>query len=318
MKKKILTASAILLALAASAFGQTASAPQQAPAQSPERRQRPAPRTPADKPAAPQPAAAPAAPAYQPPQVSFKNDLLTLKAKSVPLAAILEAIGDAARVALVIPTEGVGDAPVSVEMPNYPLEEALRTLLADYDAFFYYGAGEKDPARLQIVWVYPKGKGQGLAPVPPEEWASSDEMRDQLASSDPEQRARAIDALVNRKGSAAQEEVMTALEDDNATVRSQALYSAMNRALDLPPETLNKLATDDASPDVRFLALESLQATNDPNLRALAEQALNDPDLNVQNKAREILSQLDAANQPPAPPRTPREPQRPQRRRSAP
>jgi hypothetical protein len=238
-----------------------------------------------------------AAPAAQRPAAEVKDNLLTYSVRQQPLERVLDEISQRTKIA-VIRLEGVGSQRVSFQFNQYPVEEALRQILADYDAFYYYGVEGGGAAALRAVWVYPKGRGVGLAPVPPEEWASTEEMQDQLEHSNPDARIRAINAITARRGDAAQAEVLKALEDPDARVRAEALYAASANGVELPPGTLHNLLADPA-PDVRFLALDALANANDPGLRNLAQAALYDSSPAVQARAREIIEMLEAADRPP-------------------
>lgn len=240
-------------------------------------------------------------PADPRPQVTFKNGLLTLRGQDRPLRWFLDEISREAKVAMMV-ADGVGEERLSADFNKLPVEEALRDLLQEYDVFFFYSGQGAPAGTLRAVWVYPQGQGQGLEPVPPEKWASTKEVEERLADSDPEVRARSIETLIERKGDQALEAVLKALEDEEAQVRVQALYQALAGGLELPESTLANLLLSDDSSDVRFLALEAL-ATG-PEARWTAERALTDPSPQVQQKAREILRGLEAASRPakPAPP----------------
>ncbi|MGH3118772.1 MAG: HEAT repeat domain-containing protein, partial [Gaiellales bacterium] len=173
-----------------------------------------------------------------------------------------------------------------------PLDEALRRLLQDHDAFFFYGVERDRPASLRVVWVYPKGRGRGLMPVPPETWASTKELEGELRDADPPTRGRAVETLVKRKGERARDEVLRALADPDGRVRSRALHSALRARLDFPVELLTRLALEDSSSHVRFLALEALE-TRPAVIAPIASRAMHDPDPHVRSKAGEILSKLD-------------------------
>lgn len=112
----------------------------------------------------------------QRPVVAVKGERLTVQVQDRPLDWILEEISRESRVAIVR-AAGVGDERVSLQLHDVPLDEALHEILMDHDAFFFYGAEREAPAALKVVWVYPKGRGRGLAPVPPEAWASTQEMQ---------------------------------------------------------------------------------------------------------------------------------------------
>src|SRR6185369_2934366 len=128
--------------------------------------------------------------------VSFKNGRLSVGALNRTVAGILEEISREAPVAIVMAT-GVGEERASISFQDVMLEEGLRQILKDYDAFFFYGADKEGPAALKVVWVYPRGKAQGYAPVPPELWASTKELEPMLADPDPQVRSRAIESLID-------------------------------------------------------------------------------------------------------------------------
>jgi len=228
-------------------------------------------------------------------QVAFKDGLVTLQAKDRPLSWFLNEISRAAGVAVVL-ADGVGVERLSIDFKDLPAEEAFRQLLRDYDAFFFYSGEGMKPASLRVVWVYPKGQGKGLQPVPPEQWASTKEFEEELGDPDPDVRARSIEALIERKGNRALEAVLKALEDQEARVRTRALYQAISAGLELPEDVLIALALSDSSPSVRFLALEAL-ATG-PEAHWIAQRALSDPSPHVQQRAQEILRGLETASRP--------------------
>lgn len=241
----------------------------------------------------------------QRPIITVKAERLTVQVQDRPLDWVLEQISRESRVAIVR-AAGVGGERVSLQLRDVPLDEALRQILADHDAFFFYGVEREEPTSLSVVWVYPKGQGRGLAPVPPEAWASTQEMQEQAkADPDPAARAKAIEALVERKGGQARDAVLEALQDRDDQVRTQALYAAQNAGIGIPAHALARMALRDSSPSVRFLALQGLAA--DPNakaaidLRTIATEALSDPSPHVQIKAQEILDRLDPAARPAQP-----------------
>src|SRR3989442_14970629 len=108
--------------------------------------------------------------------VTFADGRLTVQVQNRQLEWVLEEISRQARVAIVRGA-GVGAERVSLDLQGLPIDEALQLILVDHDAFFFHGVEKKAPALLRVVWVYPKGRGRGLAPVPSEEWASTRELR---------------------------------------------------------------------------------------------------------------------------------------------
>jgi hypothetical protein len=141
----------------------------------------------------------PSKPARQGEIIAFSEGGLTVRVQGRSLAWLLREISH--KVGLPItPAEDVGAQPVSVQLQELPLDEGLRQILKDHDAYFFYGVEGKGPASLKAVWVYRKGRGRGLEPVPPETWASTKEFEAMLADPDPAVRSRAVEALIERKG----------------------------------------------------------------------------------------------------------------------
>jgi hypothetical protein len=168
--------------------------------------------------------------------VSFKDGRLSVYAQDRSLERLIDEISAKSGIPIVL--SDVGSQLVSANFQNLPLDEGLRQILSKYDAFFFYGADEQHPSSLKAVWVYPKGKARGVEPVPPEKWASTKDIEAMLADKDPEVRGRAIESLVERKGEVALDAVLKCLHDDDAQVRTQALYEAVNASLQVPEEVL--------------------------------------------------------------------------------
>ena len=237
----------------------------------------------------------------EPFQSAFKYGMLTYRAQNQTLRSILDRIAAMANVDIAL-SEGLGDEKLSVEFQHYRLDEALRQMLKGYDAFFFYGVDEERerPASLRAVWVYRATHAQGFKPSPPDTWAAStQEFQQMLAEPDPEVRARAIETLIRRKGDQSADALQEALRDKNEKVRIKALHRALYSGVGIPLELLIDLALNDDSMNIRFLALQALPV--DPKLRWVAERALHDSNPQVNQKAEEILEELNAANAPPSP-----------------
>ena len=232
--------------------------------------------------------------------ITVKNGRLSVWIQDRPLVEVLEEVSQRAIVPIIIGGGG-GDQQVSIQFQDLPLDEGLRFILKDQDAFFFYGVEGNAPASLRVVWVYPKGRGNGLTPTPPETWASTVELEGRLADPDPEARARAAESLVERKGGEALDVVLQALKDRDDQVRNRVLYKALNSGVKLPSDFLYQLVLTDPLPEVRFLAIAAL--AEDPtmgaddldNAKALAEKVMTtDLSPEVRNQAQQIFEQLSA------------------------
>ena len=238
-------------------------------------------------------------PSQHRPAISLSGGRMSAGFKNLPVGQLAEELSHKAGVVVVVSPDCAGQV-VSANFHNLPVDEGLRRILQTQDAFFFYGADQGKPSSLKVVWVYPKGKGNGLAPVPPEQWGSTRELEGKLTASDPAVRGRAIETLVQRKGAAATDAVLKALTDKDATVRQRALYASMQGGVQLPPAVLSEM-TGDSSADVRFLALHALAGTNSPDAAAVAERLAADSNEAVRNEAQVIISRLNPPPQSAAP-----------------
>ncbi len=216
----------------------------------------------------------------EPLENALNSRMLTFRAQNQLLRSVLEEIGGRAKVAITL-ADGLGEERLSVEFRNCRADEALRQILKDYDAFFFYGAAEEKTGSpsLKAVWVYPANRARGFKPAPPDVSA-----------------ARATEVLIGRKGHQPTDELLEAVRNPNEKFRAKTLYRALSSGVEIPQEFLINLALNDASMSVRLIALRALPL--DPKLRWVAERALYDSSLDVSELAREILSKLDAAKAP--------------------
>ena len=224
--------------------------------------------------------------------VTVADNLLSIQVQNRSLVSILEQISDQTGIPIII-SEGVKDKTVSFQFQNLPLDQGLQVLLKELDAFFFYGAQGHSPASLSTVWLYPKGKGRRIVPVPPDAYAGTAEMQQNLSDPDPDERARAVEALIKLQGSRALNTVLQVLKDPDEKVRYRALHQAVRLDVSLPEEFMQRLVLSDPSPVVRFLALEALvnvPGANPATIHKIAELALNDPNETIHEQALDILA----------------------------
>jgi HEAT repeat protein len=224
--------------------------------------------------------------------VLVRDGRITIQADKRSLGSLLRSIARRASLSISVAPELEAER-VVIALSDVPLDEGLRRLLRGYDAFFFY-AGSQTAPELAAVWVFPEGRGRGLAPANVEAAASDADIEARLTNPDPETRIRAIAGLIERRGADALSAVLTALSDEDDQVRIRALQLAFGEGLDVPAERLFDLALNDRSPNVRLQALQT--APDRPELAVVAESAQHDPDPNVQNEARAILARLGGGN----------------------
>jgi len=225
--------------------------------------------------------------------VLVENGMLSLVLHGQPLGPVLAQIARQSHVSLVSAPE-VDARPVTIELHGVPLDRGLQELLKDCDVFYYSSGGS-----LQSAWIYTKGAGTQLVPVPPESWASTADVERQMSSGSAVERITAIETLVARKGSTAGDAVNRALLDENADVRLRALDVALSAGVTVSRETLTTL-TYDSSPSVRALALEAIASgtpvggDREAETIQLLRRLAADPDAEVRSKAADILHSRNA------------------------
>lgn len=211
-----------------------------------------------------------------------------------PLLSVLEQLSSRTRIAIV-PGSGLEAAEVSAELKSVPVEQALRSLLQQFDAFFFYTpAGGRQVASLAAVWVYPRGGAATIRPVPLETWGTSADLELALNDRDETVREQAYEALMNRPDRASRNRVILAIRgatETDADLRQRLLSAAQTRGLELPRDVLMDLVRADGSDAIRVMALDAL--AGDEAARETAVAASNDPSDVVRERAREFVAELD-------------------------
>lgn len=233
--------------------------------------------------------AVPASSVDNPSPISIdESGRLSVQLEKQPLRLVLSYIAE--RTGIAIDASGVDKhTGVTKQFREIALDEGLRRLLAEQDAFYFYETQGNGLAKLQAVWVYPKGRGRKVSPG-----ASSGtlaELEKDLANPDSQIRATAVEQWVESKGSRSTDVVLRGLKDREGQVRNRTLFKALNAGVRLPPDFLSQMALSDPSPEVRVLALQSL--THDPaRAKSVAAGVMNnDSDEAVREFARAIYEQ---------------------------
>lgn len=224
---------------------------------------------------------------------------LSVRVRSRSLAWVLGEVSRQSGIPITTAPE-INEERISVEFQNLTLKEGLQRLVSPWDTFYFYGGGPGEAA-LRAVWVYPRGNGEGIVPAPPESWASTREIEINLNATRPEDRAAALESLVERKGQQAADAVLSALADSEETNRLRALDTIVNFGLTLPLDPLVGVAQSDASPAVRMRALDAIMyprlATGVPaaEVTPILENTLSDPEATVRSHAQTLLDELEEA-----------------------
>ena len=227
--------------------------------------------------------------------VSVEQGRLTAILEDAALLAVLEEVSARTQVAIV-PAAGLEGDVISARLKQVALDMGLRTLLKDYDTFFYYrSSGAPPAAALAGVWVYPRGAAATLRPVPLDIWGGVKDLETAMADHDPAVRERAYEALMSRPDRASRNLVMLAIRGANEPdqeLRERVLSTALSKGIEIPREVLTDLVRAGGSDGIRLLALEAL--TGEPSAREAAVAALTDPSELVRERAKEFLIELDS------------------------
>jgi HEAT repeat protein len=222
--------------------------------------------------------------------VSITDGALTLAADRQSLSAVLGAISSRTKIPIVV-SDSLADARVSIALRAVPLEEGLRGLLAPYDAFYFLSADDGKAASIRTIWVFARGEGHDLEPVPPAVWGSTKELETQLDNTDPGIRSETIEALIERLGDRGLPTVLRGLSDPDEGVRLATLSAAADAGIEIPANDLHTVVLTDQSQPVRLAALEELSSR--PEAEAVARSLRDDVDLVVRNRARQMLGEQE-------------------------
>lgn len=213
---------------------------------------------------------------------------LSVQLEKQPLRLVLSYIAE--RTGIAIDASGVDKhTGVTKQFREIALDEGLRRLLAEQDAFYFYETQGNGLAKLQAVWVYPKGRGWKVSPGGSS--GTLAELEKDLANPDSQIRATAVEQWVESKGSRSTDVVLRGLKDRDEQVRNRTLFKALNAGVRLPPDFLSQMALSDPSPEVRVLAMQSLTRDPDKAKSVAASVMNNDANEEVREFARAIYEQ---------------------------
>lgn len=228
--------------------------------------------------------------------ITVRDGRVTARLEQASLLAVLDELSRQTRIAITA-AEGLDLEVVSAELKDTAVDEAVRQLLGNYDAFLYYTPDGRRPATVTAVWVYRKGAAATLQPVPPELWASARDIETALSDQDAAVRERAYAALMSRPDRRSQNLVLLAIQgasEADAGLRERLLSAASSQGIELPREVLADLVRADSADTIRLMALDAL--SGDPAAREIGVAALADASPLVRQRAQEFLAELDAVS----------------------
>jgi hypothetical protein len=230
--------------------------------------------------------------------IEVDGNLLTLSVTNQALHDVAKTIAEQANLNIII-AEGLDNPNVNFIFDKQPLQSSLQKLFAHYDTFFLYSNETDRPAQLTAVWVYPKGMGALLSPLPAMA-QQSQQVALNTDDPDPNRRAAAITSILEQQGDAAADVLQLALDDPDEKVRMHALHSAGISSVPMPFDKLKAMALKDASATIRSMALAALyqqfeeKRLNVEETMAAVNLTLNDPDPVVTELAKQIMANLEA------------------------
>lgn len=231
-------------------------------------------------------------------EVTFEDQRLSVDLNVRSMSWVLGEIYKQSGVPIAVQESGM-ERMITARFQSQVLERGLRVILKNEDTIFVYG-----PEGLKTVLVYPKGRGEEiLAHISAEMTDSMQGLVLKLEDSDENQRASAIEKLVERMGQEAEITILDTLQDQSDAVRERTLQAALNARVELPFDKVAELAETDPSAIVRLYALETvvdhLGDRHHPQRVATLRDLAKDSDPMVRRQAKQILRQLDGP--PPVP-----------------
>jgi hypothetical protein len=233
----------------------------------------------------------------RPLKVTVARDRVSVEAAEVSLGEVLEAVGKAAGVAVVLDAALPADAagrPVSVAFEEVSIDDAFRRLLRDYHAVYFYAASA---AALQSVTVYgPAVAARSGLTAPP---ARADEPGPQrgpaaAAGANSERQAEALRSLAEKDEPAARDAALEVLaRGTQAEVLEQAL-EVLDSLDSVPAEPLLAFAGSARPAALRGQALRLLARhwPRDPRVAALVRAGTRDADEHMRELASALLEVL--------------------------
>jgi hypothetical protein len=228
-------------------------------------------------------------------QVQVRDESLTVNVREAPLADVLRVIGEQAHVAVTV--RGKLDTRVTRSFVASSLEDAFRRLVRGHSTVMIYAPAPDARGRPRLTKVQVVAASTRATSLPPEERAARlralrdlERRRDPAVTSelarfsqdgDPVIRGEALGALARRGGREAVAALETALGDQLASIRMQALRGLRRAQGDDATPSLAASLLRDPDAMVRRTAAQLLGGSKHPEAGRALEAAVVDPDASV-------------------------------------
>jgi hypothetical protein len=207
--------------------------------------------------------------------IYLAGDLLTVRAKDVPLQKILKEIADLTGIKVVY--NGPADALVSAHFSDVSLYSGLKRLLRGF-SYVLVSAKNSDSSvepRIAQITVFSQNRGNSQH------------------SQDPQRRSR-----VNPGGlpDPSLESLVTRLKNSNPEIRQQTVDQLGDLMDDRAIAPLSEVLAKDPDASIRASAAEALGDIGEEAARGVLEEALRDPHVLVRRSAVEALGEMGGSD----------------------
>ena len=227
--------------------------------------------------------------------IQTENQRIHIHAKNYPLGKLLQSIHDETGIQIQIPSP-LNNVPVNARIQAHDWKSALEKLFQENSRFELWG---KKLATSKI-WLYqyenhPVSSGDFVTLVDAKETLSKHEiLRLAKEATNIDQRLMAMEHFSYL---AEDEEVVPLLvfnlQARQPKIRSASLSLFKNLTDDIPLVDIGKTAHQDNDPKLRMQALSLIaERADEKDSKPYLLQALNDPSIETQNLARELLDDL--------------------------
>ena len=259
--------------------------------------------------------------------VEVSQGELTVDVRQIPLARVLEIVGERAGLAMTV--HGDLGAPITDSFVGLPLEEGIRRLARGHSTAVTYGVVPDGSGTVRLAEVRVMARGSGTSSPPPIAAPPRRQQADSSVADSPEAsalalqideiqrfvgdaaqgseaaltrlaeiasgpdaalREQAVAALARLDTAVAEPALVDALDDVDASVRMRAIRGLRTFGTDTAAQSLANALIRDADPEVRLTALAAVGSLSGPRMLTMLEKASADPDVTVRETALRWLA----------------------------